>query len=550
MAADVVGFSKMMGTDETATLAALSKLRHSIFEPLVASHRGEVIKRMGDGWLVEFSSALDAVNCAIAAQEKLTDHDTIKLRIGVHLGDVVHDEEGDILGDGVNIAARLESVAKPCGVAISDQVYNSLDGTMTSAFADGGEHELKNITRRIRIWNWSDTSNSDAAVPKSGEDITPVILLEPFSQGGDSEAAADLALELQSGLLNALSNRSGVRVATRTDKGDTPTYLLSGRCRVSGDRCRLHLSITVAANGETFWSTKIDDKVDDIFSFVDGVVDKVSAAIRVHVNAYAGAVYASQSDDGLSIQQLMAKAAFFMHHFDAKNVALSRQTMSTTVARAQDNPMALAMHAYAMMQTIPLAIERVEEIDVDAVLSYANKAVQHGPNVDYVFHNRSRIRLWLRRDHDGCIKDARRALAINPGFHLAEEDLALADIFGGHATQGVENLAKLVNQAAAQPSMAYRLSILAIGHAIIGDMDAAISHAQDGYERKPLVPLHALVYAVAACDTPSIVKSAEFRSMVEQHGLTIDDASRFPFDQEEDKVAIADMLRRSGLPER
>ena len=121
LAADVVGFSKMMGADEAKTLATLVALRHECFEPCVAKHNGTVVKRMGDGWLVEFSSALDAVTCAIDVQETLSDHPTFKLRIGVHLGDIVRDAEGDIYGDGVNTAARLEAVASPGGVAISDQ---------------------------------------------------------------------------------------------------------------------------------------------------------------------------------------------------------------------------------------------------------------------------------------------------------------------------------------------------------------------------------------------------------------------------------------------
>ena len=549
MAADVVGYSKMMGANEAATLAAFSELRHNIFEPLVTSHQGQVIKRMGDGWLVEFVSALDAVKCAIAAQERLTNHETVKLRIGVHIGDVVHDDEGDIHGDGVNIAARLEGVAEPCGVAISDQVYHSLDGTMTRAFSDGGEHELKNIARRVRVWNWPNASAEDEAAAEPGGNTTPVILLEEFSIGGDADAATDLALDLQSGLLDALSNRTGVRVATPADGGDPPTYLLKGRCRVSGDRCRLHLSITVAANGETFWTTKIDGKVEDMFSFVDGVVGKVSAATRVHINAYAGAVYASQPDESLTVQQLLAKAAFFFHHFDAKNTALSRNTMTVAVAKAPENPMALAMQAYALMQTIPIAIERIEDIDVDAVMSFADRSVYHGPNVDFTFHNRARIRLWLCRDHDGCAQDARRALAINPVYHLANEDLALADIFGGNVARGVGNLEKIIKQGPAQPVTPNRLSMLGIGYAILGDMASAMAHSLDAYERKPVVRLHALAYAAAASEDATIVGSAEFRSMVENHGLRVRDAARFPFAQEEDTAMYAAMLQRSGLPE-
>lgn len=237
LAADVVGYSRMMGADETATLAAFNELRHGIFEPLVARHQGEVVKRTGDGWLVEFSSALDAVECAISVQESLLNHEAIKLRIGVHIGDVVHDDEGDIHGDGVNIASRLEGVAKVGGVAISDQVYSSLDGTKSPAFGDGGKHDLKNIARSVRVWNWPNTADKFNAAPEATVDTIPIVLLETLSLGSDVDAAADLALDIQSGLQNALSNRSGIRVATLAEGGNSPTYLLQGRCRVTGVAC-------------------------------------------------------------------------------------------------------------------------------------------------------------------------------------------------------------------------------------------------------------------------------------------------------------------------
>lgn len=549
MAADVVGYSRMMGEDEAATLAAFNDVRDTVFEPLIASHRGAVIKRMGDGWLVEFASALDAVKCAIATQDALANHRTIRLRIGIHLGDVMHDDEGDIHGGGVNVAARLEGVADPRGVVISDQVYNALDGTMTPAFGDGGALELKNIARRIPVWKWRGETATNPLPETSVTNAIPLILLEDFGSGGDTDAATDLALDLQSGLLDALSHRPGVRVATPSDGGEAPTYLLKGRCQVSGDRCRLHISVTVAANGETFWTTKIDGEMSDTFSFIDDVVDKVGAAIRVHVNAYAGAVYASRPDQELTLQQLLAKAAFLFHRFDAKGAELSRRTMAAAVAIAPEDPMTLAMHSYAMFQTIPLCIERIEDIDVEAVMSYADKSVYFGPNVDFAFHNRSRTRLWLRRDHDGCIMDAKRSLAINPGYHLANEDLALADIFGGDVARGLECLEETLMRFPAQPITPYRLSILGLGYAISGDTTSALRHALDGYERRPLVRIHALAYAAAASGDASVTGSPRFRDMVAHHGLSVRDADRFPFAREADTAALADMLRRSRLPD-
>jgi adenylate cyclase len=144
LAADVAGYSRMMGEDESGTLADLRLLRGELFEPVVASHRGNVVKRMGDGWLVEFNSAVDAVNCAIAIQNGLVGHDRISVRIGIHVGDIVHEDE-DVYGDGVNIAARLQEIVEPGGLAISAFTYESVKGAITETFRDAGERELKNI---------------------------------------------------------------------------------------------------------------------------------------------------------------------------------------------------------------------------------------------------------------------------------------------------------------------------------------------------------------------------------------------------------------------
>lgn len=548
LAADIVGYSKMMGADEAATLAVIGELRLRTFEPSVVSHLGEVVKRMGDGWLVEFTSVLDAVNCAVAVQEQLLDHKTVKLRIGIHIGDVIHDDEGEIYGDGVNIASRLEGVAQVGGVAISDTAYSLLSGTGSPVFGGGDALDLKNISRPIRVWHWPKTTTNHSAATAPATDVMPIILLETFSLGGEVDAAADLALELQSGLQNALSNRSGIRVATSADDNVAPTYQLQGRCRVSGEKCRLHLSITAKANGETCWTTKIDGKIDDILGFVDEVVWKVGAAIRVFLNAHAGAEYASQPNSSLTEQQLLSKAAFFMHKFDEKYMALARETTAAAIAKAPENPMALAMHSYALFHAVPLAIECVENIDVSTIMSVADKAVYYGPKVDYAFHNRARIRLWLRRDHGGCVQDAKRALLINPDFHFAKEDLALADIFRSNAPSGVERLEDIISQLPTHPTNPYRLSILAIGYALLGEFNAALAHALDAYEQRPTVRLHAIAYAAAASGSANITGSTGFRGMLKQHGLTVCDAKRFPFSKNEETARLETLLEQSGLP--
>ena len=155
LAADVAGYSAMMGADQEGALTALRQFRSKVFGPAVVGHRGKLVKAMGDGWLVEFATAVEAVTCAIQVQNELAGQERIRLRIGIHLGDIVH-EDDDIFGDGVNIAARLEELAEPGTVVISDAVHGSLDGTLRPSFEDRGAQRLKNIDRRLRVWRWAD----------------------------------------------------------------------------------------------------------------------------------------------------------------------------------------------------------------------------------------------------------------------------------------------------------------------------------------------------------------------------------------------------------
>ena len=139
LAADVVGYSSLVGEDQEATLIALRQFRSELFDPAIAGHRGKIVKSMGDGWLVEFLSAADAVTCAMHIQDRLVGHDVFKLRIGIHIGDVLYEAQ-DIMGDGVNVAARLEAFAEAGAVAISESTYFSLDGTLRPSFDDNGTH--------------------------------------------------------------------------------------------------------------------------------------------------------------------------------------------------------------------------------------------------------------------------------------------------------------------------------------------------------------------------------------------------------------------------
>ena len=148
LAADIVGFSRMMGVNEQDTVSAIRKLRSELLDPVISEYSGSILKSMGDGCLVEFTSAVSAVNAAMQVQDRLSDDQSLLLRIGVHIGDITHTAD-DFYGDGVNIASRLEGLAPDGGILISDAVYSSLDEILSPSFEDGGVRRLKNIAREV-----------------------------------------------------------------------------------------------------------------------------------------------------------------------------------------------------------------------------------------------------------------------------------------------------------------------------------------------------------------------------------------------------------------
>src|SRR5271156_753391 len=174
LAADVVGFSRLTGADEDRTLARLRALRSDLIDPTIAVHHGRVVKRTGDGAIVEFRSVVDAVRCAIEVQNAMVERNAglpedrrIEFRIGVHLGDVVEESDGDLMGDGVNIAARLEGVAKPSAICLSEDAYRQVRARLDLAVSDLGETQLKNITEPVRIYSLQ------VGLPTQAKPVTP-----------------------------------------------------------------------------------------------------------------------------------------------------------------------------------------------------------------------------------------------------------------------------------------------------------------------------------------------------------------------------------------
>src|SRR5262245_26672140 len=302
VSADVAGYSRLMGRDESGTLAALKALRREVVDPKIAEHGGRIVKTTGDGLLLEFASVVGAVRCAIEMQTDIAakgaavpEDQRITFRIGVNLGDVIV-EGDDIFGDGVNIAARLEVLAEPGGICMSDDAFHQVRGKIDVLFVEMGLQSLKNIDQPVHAWRWSPSSPSVApATPSLALPDKPSIAVLPFqNMSGDPEQEY-FADGITKEIIPALSRISSLFAIARNSsfayKGKTidirqigrelgVRYLLEGSVRKAGSRLRITGQLVEAENGAHLWANRYDSVLEDVFDLQDRVTMAVAGIIE------------------------------------------------------------------------------------------------------------------------------------------------------------------------------------------------------------------------------------------------------------------------------
>ncbi len=303
MVTDVVGYARLVENDETGALAAMKYLRHSLVEPLLAEHRGSIVKLMGDGMIAEFGSVVSAIACAAAVQtqvagwqEKRTSEPRIALRIGVNLGDVVV-EDDDLLGDGVNIAARLEQLCPPGGVLISGSAYDHLSGKLDVRFEYAGEQRLKNIARPVRAYQMV-LAGSPSPLPPSVSADKPAVAVLPFeNMSGDPEQTY-FSDGMTEDVITELSRFRELTVIARNStfafRGQSVDvrhvgrslgagYVVEGSVRRAGDRVRITAQLVDAVNGLHLWAERYDRAMEDVFAIQEEIAQNIVATVAQRV---------------------------------------------------------------------------------------------------------------------------------------------------------------------------------------------------------------------------------------------------------------------------
>ena len=438
LAADVVGYSRLMGINEEATLTALKVCRRELIDPKIAEHRGRIFKTMGDGILVEFASAVDATRCAMEIQHAMAERSVavpedsrIEFRIGINVGDIIIDE-ADIFGDGVNIAARVESIAEPGGISVSEDAWRQVRGKIEANFFDTGEQSLKNITRPVRVYRveFGKHRTEGPAARTSPTPDTPSLAVLPFqNMSGDPEQ--DYFCDgLVEDIITTLSKLDGLRIIARNSsfvyKGRPidvrvaakelgVRYVLEGSVRKSGNRIRITAQLIDAKDGTHLWAERYDRAIDDIFVIQDEITLVLATEMQVKLTEGEQARLRYTTTHNVDAWTYWVQGLSHFHMGATKeSLSAARLCWEKALALDPDSAALQAMLGLVLCLGARFGWWNDREAALVEARAYADKALEIDPgNADA--HVTSGILFWVQKRYDEAVADARRAIQLAPG---------------------------------------------------------------------------------------------------------------------------------------
>ena len=463
LAADVVGYSRLMGRDEAGTALALREYRAAA-ESLVTRHGGRIVKTTGDGVLIEFGSVVGAVECALELQQMaaernaaIPDEHRMEWRIGVHIGDVLV-EDDDILGDGVNIAARLEGIAEPGGVCISEDAFRQVRGKVAAECADLGEQSLKNIARPLRVYSVRPASASEPRVaPAAGLPLPdkPSIAVLPFANlSGDPEQEyfADGVVEE---IITALSRIRWLFVIARnssfTYKGQSVDvkrvgrelgvrYVLEGSVRKAGGRVRITAQLIDAVTGAHVWADRFDGSMEDVFELQDKIAVSVAGVIEPALQAAEMRRSASQPPADLTAYDLYLRALAVFFPISKEGLITALGLLEQAIAIDRHYGPALSWAAICHLRLVTESWTEAPEDDRKKGIELARRALRVGENDPRVLANAAVVLANLGEDIGAMIGLVDRALTLNPSFARGWNLSGLLRVFAGRHDLAIEHI--------------------------------------------------------------------------------------------------------------
>ena len=574
MAVDVVGSSRLMAEDEAAALDLLRRLRSEVLEPRIAAHGGRLFKAMGDGFLAEFSSSVQALRCALAIQDAMRSGAlALQLRAAVHQGDVVEADGGsDLLGDGVNVAARLEGLAEPGAIVVSARVREDVEGKVAIAISDLGEQSLKNIPRPVRAFRVCPDGGAGSPKTTSRErpcaalPDKPSLVVLPFqNMSGDPEQEyfADGMVEE---ITTALSRIRWLFVIARnsafTYKGKAVDvrqigrelgvrYVVEGSVRKAGQRVRITAQLVEAETGRHIWADRFDGALAGVFELQDHVTEAVAGAVEPGVRFTETEISWRKRPESLTAydQYLRGLSRYHVETREASDDAarLLRQAIATDASYAP----AKATLAHCLM--LRGAHRWTKPQDIAEAVLLAREALAAASNDAEVLRLAGHVISTLGMDVEAGLVATRRAVAMNPASAAANASAGWAHNQAGEGKSAVQHFERALRLSPRDPNLGRYLSGLSIGYFLNGHFAEAEREARAAAAEMPLWPLGHLALALALAKQGKIQEAQmaarrllevvpEFR--ITQNALFRGLAMRVP----EQAAAMQDAAVASGIP--
>lgn len=509
VAADVVGYSRLMGANEEGTLAALKAHRLALIDPLIAAHKGHIVKTTGDGLLLSFPSIVEAVSCAVAVQSGMARRNKdiaaevrVEFRIGVNLGDVIV-EKGDVFGDGVNIAARLEQIAPPGGVCLSEDAYRQVRGKLEIPITDVGEQKLKNISNPIRVyriepsvaaavepeaplvpsrrrssvWTWVGVAMTAAialaaitwfSLPRAPHDVSqgagpaksiasnpiPVIAVLPFANQTGDETKEYFADGVTEEVISALGRFNTLRVigrnavlpykkrpATREEIVSElgANYLVGGSLRHSGTRVRIAAELTEPRAGTVMWADHFDGELTDIFEFQDTIARRIAGTLAANVTLIEGRRQLDHPRPNPTAFDLVLRARAIGNGGSRTQNRQFRELIAQAIELDPNYAAARALLAQALYSMAVLGWTEFPDQELARGAAEARKAIALAPNEPDGYHALGLI-LLASAEYDQAKDAVKRAIEINPSDANALAVWGSVQSFSGEIGGAIESL--------------------------------------------------------------------------------------------------------------
>jgi len=574
VAADVAGYSRLIGQDEEGTLRAFRAHRAELIDPLIDEHGGRIANTAGDSLLLEFPSAVDAVRCAIAFQEGMANRNDdvdadvqICFRIGINVGDVIA-EGDDLLGDGVNIAARLEGLCEPGGILLSDDAYRQVRNRIQSGFVQDGPKGLKNIAEPVTVWRWPAGNTTAQLIAHVNDKDPPLpdkpsIAVLPFdNMSGDSDQdyfadgmTEDLITDISklSGLLVIGRNSSFVYKGKSVDLRQVGRelgvhYVLEGSVRKAGNRVRINAQLINAQSGHHVWAERYDGTLDDVFELQDEITEKIVSALSVQLTDGEKHRLSSQYTTNHEAHDWFLRGRIRYREPGPQANAEAHGMFDRALALDPGFGWALAIRSYVKFHAWFFKWNTASDALTEAFAD-AEKAATLDPDLAAAHSYLGWMHMW-GEGHDRALAEHEEALALDPNFSEGYMWQASTLIYSGQPERAIEPMERAIRLDPHFPP----IYLLNYGNMYLqmGRYAEAEQHLRVVIEKAPDFPVSYIFLAavLAAAGDEEGARKAGVEILKRIPGATASALShQFPYAKPEHLVRMVDGLRTAGLPE-